>query len=312
MRKGFVIMLLLCMLMAFMPYTVAQAESKEPRVTIVSYEVMEDYVEAGAEFTLSMTVKNMNMEYDVESILITGVTENNEIIPAYGTSNQCYIAHLGPEEEKVIEFKMYVQEQVQRYSVPMKFSIDFVRDFVNETEKEETKETLFHYASMATISIPISGVGKLNVNEISAVEKVIAGTPVRVNTQLENRGEVLLENVVMHVSGDVVNGSTELAIGMIEAQTRVFNEFYIECSNIGENRVFVYFTYNDATGSEFQTEKYQFNVVKEEKTGQSSSEELSGQQDKKLEIEEWKLYVLSAIVILVIGSVFVASRRKKR
>lgn len=309
MRKMISTLFIMCFLFIVFPMNEVQAESREPRLMITGFEITNDYVIPGEDFVLSLTVKNMNTKNVTESILISGSTKNGEIVPSYGMSNQAYISRLEPEEETTIEFNFHVQEQVEQYNVIMEFSFDFVGEFY------DNGGDLYHYGSVATVAIPIGGIGTLNVNDLSVVEQGIVGTPIRINSHLENSGKLLLEDIVLHISGDVKDGEKNIAVGSIEAGGKKFDEVYVDSAMEGKNNISIYYTYKDEDGNVYQTKNYDYEInmiERGETVTENHLENGETEVEKGISIAIWQVCLIIAVIILIVGSiVFYRSRKRK-
>ena len=100
--KGFFLLAGLWLL--YMPLR-AQAINLEnsPYIMVESYELSDEKIVPGEDFTLSLTLKNYSVSVTARDVLVN-VENPGGIAPVYGTVSQTWVDEMGPGETATVSF----------------------------------------------------------------------------------------------------------------------------------------------------------------------------------------------------------------
>lgn len=75
-----------------------------PMVVVDSYQVTNEKIVPGEDFTLSLVLKNYNMNEAADEVLLD-ISNPVGVAPVYGTVSQIYVGDIGPGESKEIDIE---------------------------------------------------------------------------------------------------------------------------------------------------------------------------------------------------------------
>ena len=107
------------------------------RLEIADYYIEGDVLVPGTEAVIHMTVKNFSESYDAFNAYMTLSTDSGKIYPIYGNDNQYYIGTLGRGQEKEIEVKARIADDLNSSVV------DLACSFAIRTNEDTTYNTTY-------------------------------------------------------------------------------------------------------------------------------------------------------------------------
>ena len=223
-----------------------------PKIIVKEYQANPVIVDAGKNFTLSLTLENTS-DKEVKNIrtVLTPTpaeTATNEskgsVFTPVNSSNTFYVDSIPPKSTVVKTMEFYVLPD----AAPKNYTIDVSMDYEDrENNPYETKDI---------IGINVKQTLNLEVGEITVDEMGSIGAPVYINFQFFNTGKVKLSNMKVDIEGEGFD--TSQALTYYKTLTVSNNEYYdgtIIPTTEGKQDGKVVFTFEDETGEEHRIEK---------------------------------------------------------
>lgn len=295
--------LILAVILGFtIPVKVSAVENDQPRVMVTDYELEGGGIIPGESSQLILTLKNMNYEYSVYSVLITcqsSATDGTPNVSAeYGTSNQAYIDTMGPGEQKQTVISLQAADTLASERIDCTLNISF-KDNVNGMSSTDT-----------VIQLPIKQ-DNLKIKRAYVPKTAVLGAKNRISATYENIQNEEIYNAVMTVRGSGME-SRSIELGTVSSGSRKSQEVYIVFDSLGEQSISVELSYEDAKGNTYitKTKSYQVEVL-------SNAEDNIHGGDNQTITTSQNIVILkqagcvAAIILCIAGFVFITRREKK-
>lgn len=270
------------------------------RVLLSSYEVVEGSFTPGENVTLSLKFTNPNSQKDAYNILITYATDNSNVLPVYGHSNQVYINYIEAKQEKTVEIQLAVPEGITDTEARMGYHVSYSDD------------TSSSYDYSGTIAAPLYANCQLDVQDIFVSESSVAGDNSLLSLTYENKGKQPLENVTLELKYDDKEEAVEL--DRLAAEQTENLEHYLVFDTTGQQEINLKMSYTDQNGISYSTDEYTYSVEVMEQSDHIQSETKSSQPEGKgsLYLTGVQLFVMAAVLIAaIIGGIFLFGKNDK-
>lgn len=289
-KFGYVI----CLLFFFMLFS-TDADAKG--VIVKDYKVNSDAAMYGEKCTLSFTIENTEDTF-VSDILVT-VSTNELIYPVYGKTNQIYVGTIEAEETKTISFEFKISEKAKDV-ILVPISLDY---YIGEKAVSDS--------NYATIAIPVSDLCEYSVKSIALEQNATNPSMVMLSVSSGNDGNATVYGVVMHLAGDISEGSETITIGDVTAGEQNYEDYYVSFSGMGEKTLKVSFSYQDAHGNWYETPEKVL-TTKIEKPSTGNTDVVIGNENNESDNQENKIILICGLLILAIIIVVAVMRWRKK
>lgn len=268
-----------------------------PRVMVSDYQIKEERVIGGKEFTLKITLENTAAKA-VKNVKLSLSTENGEILPADGAGT-AYIAEIAANSKQDFSFKMKavsgLEEKAYKISV--------------KTEYESSGG--MGYTVDEAIFLPVFMEQRVSVSDFfTDKDDFELGDTVELSATVNNMGEGTLYNVLVKAKGDNIK-ETSTYLGNIASGKNGIVDILTKATVVTEgdhknNKIVV--TYEDKEGNVSEQEvKFEVAVSK------PLYEKLEKVKKDDKGIQTVKLIVEIIVVIAVLaGGIFFYIKWKKR
>lgn len=295
--KNLIKVFILCIMVAVgvamgIPSTVNATGEANPRLLVESYTITDDEVKPGEEFELILKIRNTSLFYDTYSVVVMVTDETGSVYPIYGSSDQRYIERVYARNSWDITIPLKAIDNIDLDTIPLKVTITYNDNYFIEKQVNYTM-----------INLPVRLTGALNVVTCGVPNTTTRGTKARINTTYENNGTRALYNVTMNVSGGDAFSPISTNLYSIGGGDRKNAEVYLDCYEIGEMPIEIYFSYEDEQGEVYQTEKMQYKIsVKEAGSSEFDNTEvvIVGGSVNSITFVLMAAIVIIAIVILLL------------
>lgn len=268
---------------------------KSPQLMVENYSYGGSYVEAGKNFTLSLTMVNTSREKALRNIKISLTSEEGTFIP-YNTSNSFYIDSLAPgaRTKKEITFSTKPDAKAQTIALNL------------DSAYEDMKGNAL--TAKDIISIPVMQVTKLDIDDAAIPPEAYVGQPASVSFSFYNTGKNVLRNLKITGEGNFdTQGNVSYFVGNMEPGKNDSYDLLLIPREPGEVSGTVTFTYEDVQGE----------IRTAEKTFSMSAMEMPPMEDEMMEEipapKNYKPYYIGgAAALLIIGILIWRKRRKKK
>jgi hypothetical protein len=274
------------------------ANGIEPRLIIESYDIVKGVAIPGEQITVKFVLKNASEEKSVTNILMSYAALDNVLYPVSGDSNQVFIDQIAPEETFEAKIKLMVADEYIESTAPLSFNFQY-------QDKSSNR-----YANQVDFLFPIVQETILDVYGISVVNTSQLGAKTLVSFNYGNIGSEDIYNVMMNLEGDIVEQQKNLQLGDIVSGGKQYLDYYVNFQNIGEQKLKITYTYEDAQGKVFTIEPKDFIVKVTEKKKQSEDKLKEKNTVVPPKLELWKVLCIVGIggsiiiIILIIANTF--------
>ncbi|MDO4720393.1 MAG: hypothetical protein Q4A78_07000 [Peptostreptococcaceae bacterium] len=267
---------------------------KSPQLMVENYSYGGSYVEAGKNFTLSLTMVNTSREKALRNIKISLTSEEGTFIP-YNTSNSFYIDALAPgaRTKKEITFSTKPDAKAQTIALNL------------DSAYEDMKGNAL--TAKDIISIPVMQVTKLDIDDASIPPEAYVGQPTSVSFSFYNTGKNVLRNLKITGEGNFdTQGNVSYFVGNMEPGKNDSYDLLLIPREPGEVSGTVSFTYEDVQGEIRTVEKtFSMSAMEPPLMDEEMMEELPAQKNYK------PYYIGGAAAVLILG-IFIWRRRRKK
>ena len=234
-----------------------------PNIIIENYTYGDaEYVTAGKEFPLNITIKNVSSVSDIENLKVTisgaSLAAGNEATVAYSPSNSSntfFFDRLNSLSSVDISMKMLSLATASPNSYPI--SIDFVYEYTVKDQRYKSDRV------QETISIPLRQEDRVSINEVDVPNGgIYVNQQFTVSTSIINKGKSDIYNVNVSVSGDdFIADSNSYYIGNIKSGAEEYYDVKLTPFSAGPGSGSLKITYEDANGDEKETDlSFTFNA----------------------------------------------------
>lgn len=277
------------------PATAEATGEENPRVIIEEYSISSEEITPGQQFDLTLKVRNTSQYYDVYSVIVTVSDKTQTIYPVYGDSNQVYMDRVYARNFTEITIPMQASESITDSVIPLEVEISYNDNYFIEKQYNST-----------ILYLPIKMSGDLNVVSCSVPDTSTVGTKARISVSYENTGLKNLNNIQLHViKNDEEDITTDLY--SLSGSSTSTSDVYIECSEVGDMSISVYFTYQDDKGEVYETQEQEYTL--------SVHSVGSDAADDVLVVDEginYFTFVVMAAIVVVAFMILLILRKRKR
>ncbi len=295
-KQMMAIVFMLCVL--FMQGMTASAtglpDAPEPFIVVESYQVSEERIIPGEQFTLTLNLKNYSAVSTAHDVLID-IENPSGVAPVYGTVSQKFIGDIGPGESRQVSLEYDSWNTITRETLD--FSVAIV----------STNNTNY-----VMLRIPSGADNPFNVLDLSIPERLYATEMASASLSYRVLGEENVNNVVfsVEVDGEVLGTSQ---VGSITAGATKTQSVSFQFFGAGEYVLDFYVTYVTEEGVE-DTVLLESRVVTVEAKNllQEQPGQMGTTQDETDDNSKILILTLGGVLILAIFVVIAVILKKKR
>ena len=280
-----------------------------PRIMISKTIINPTEVEAGDEFTLSVTLQNTHSEQDLTNIKVTVTSADSDVLIGYDCSS-FYIGRISSKEEAVIEIKAKAEKN----------TLPGTKEVLLEIEYDGAKAV--PYSSSESIKFSLVQPLRLVYDNPVIPDTVNAGDTFSVAMNIMNLGLSTLHNVSVSLEADGLIPDSTLFMGNIESGASKTDDIYVFAGRLtqGKNENNENAEYGKTSGKIIIIYEDEFGQVYREECPFSCTieplvvavpTESAAESDSKPETQ-WGISVALGAVILVIISVFLVIKYRKK
>lgn len=214
-----------------------------PNIIISKYAYNKD-VKAGQEFILKLEFLNTNKQTAIENLVMT--VDAGEALSIEDSSNTTYVERMNPQEAYAKEIKLKVLPQGQAENA--KLEINFKYEFLKKEERAQA-------ASTEKLSIRFSQPDRLSIGDIQKEKETAVNEEASISIPYVNKGKTVIYNMEARLVTDMSSEETYKFLGNVEAGSSGTIDFFVTPQELGEQKVKVSVTYEDAEGNEKTVEK---------------------------------------------------------
>lgn len=267
--------------------------SQNPKVIIDNYSYGKEFIAAGEEFDLNMSLFNTNGNKSVRNVKVTLKAEDGVFSPV-GSSNSFFIESIGNKARinKAIKLKTKPDAQYQDYNIVV--SMDY----------EDGSGTKF--SADETIGIPVMQASRLVLSDIQLPDETFVNTPASISVDFYNMGRSRIRNLIINTKGDFQVKKGTLYVGNLEAGSDNYYDVSVVPQKEGEVKGKIIFNFDDEVGNQITIEK---DIVLNAKAEpEIEMPDMPQMEEKKPSKTKW---IVGLIVLLGTGFFFYKKRKKK-
>lgn len=207
-----------------------------PELTVASYRLPAEQVEAGSSFQLTLNIKNIGDEPAKNARVVLANVEGTQSLDVFsplGSGNTLCIKTLGPDESISKSMKLFVSGEAKSkiYNVVINFSCQ---------GKDGAK-----YTNSEAIGIPVIEPRALKIVSLIYPTKVKPGEKFKIYSEFINTGKYPVENLFVVFKGDFEVDYPSYYLGKFEVGGSDVFETEAAISKPGEYKGQVVFTYTN-------------------------------------------------------------------
>lgn len=267
-----------------------------PLIIVEKYEITNEKIIPGEDFTLTLTLANLSDDVTAENVLLD-VDNPNGVAPVYGTVSQIYIGDVGPGE------KLDVAMDYNSWTTITADTLDFHVTTVTSTKQ-----------NYIVLRVPAGSDSPFSVVSTNIPETVHTNEMMQFVVAFKVLGEENVKDVSLTLSSDGVR-MAESKIGIMTPGSTKTQQVYLNMAQPGEYVFDLALEYVDNTGqtmvSPVETAIVIVNEV-EEKVLQSGDDIGQNIQQEEEGMDMMLLMGISGVLILVIFMVVVILLRKNK
>ncbi|MBR1865699.1 MAG: hypothetical protein IJ801_04255 [Lachnospiraceae bacterium] len=274
----------------------------EPVVLVSACSLKPGTVEAGTDFTATVTIKNTNMAKDVQNMVIT-VDYDNEAFCFMDASESIYVTGLGKGSSMELPVHFHVNRNTREGNYKITFNMNY--DNADAATLNST----------GSIAIPVRQMMKVELTVPQIARSVTAGDTLPLDFQVMNLGRSKVYNVRCNIEGEGLVETSTAFIGNLEGGTDgtasmnlfISTKDQAEGEQYGSTEGVITMTYEDAEGQEY-TQDFSFMTTIEKPEFSTGNKK---EDEKRSAGQWWVSVVVLAVVIAGIGIVFVSRKRRE-
>lgn len=281
-----------------MTVSAGQITSPKPQLYIEGYEVTNESIMPGTEFTLTIKLRNYSKSAPAEDVVIS-VANPEGIVPEYGTVSIAYIDQIQQNGSEEVKFNYTANSTIRGSELNFNVTVSNASN-----------------ATSAQLRIPVGRLTDFEVEKSTIPESMITKKTSYASVMVENIGDNACYNVCMVArSGDVVLSSAQ--IGTIsEGKTRT-QSLGLVFEAEGEYPVDILLTYVNAEGEnkEYLISSHSIKVTEEMKNNidnqQTDTEQTTNVTEDNATQRIITICISGILVILICCVVLMLLNRRK-
>ncbi len=212
-----------------------------PRLIIDKYSIEPKTLNAGQDFTLSLSILNTSKSAKIQNVKVSIASDDGTFTTV--DSNSFYIDSISPKSR--VQKKIVLSSKPDAAAKQYMLSINY--------EYEDDKGTA--YTNKDTIGIPLQQTQRLTIGELNISSEAFVGNPIPVNISFYNMGKSTLYNLMIKLDGQFkVEGSSYFVGNFEPGKTDSFDGTIIPDAP-GTLSGSILFTYEDAAGKAYEVRK---------------------------------------------------------
>ncbi len=212
-----------------------------PRLIIDKYSIEPKTLNAGQDFTLSLSILNTSKSAKIQNVKVSIASDDGTFTTV--DSNSFYIDSISPKSR--VQKKIVLSSKPDAAAKQYMLSINY--------EYEDDKGTA--YTNKDTIGIPLQQTQRLTIGELNISSEAFVGNPIPVNISFYNMGKSTLYNLMIKLDGQFkVEGSSYFVGNFEPGKTDSFDGTIIPDAH-GTLSGSILFTYEDAAGKAYEIRK---------------------------------------------------------
>ena len=265
----------------------------EPFIVVSSYEVSDDIIIPGNNFSLTIEVENTDPKVATRGALMS-IGFPDGISTAYGSSNQMFLDKLAPGEKREVTFELYASPGYSRSLVPFVITIT--------SEVRSISSTIYAHVELDRSTFKV-------VSQ-NVPDEADAGEKIAVSFSFKSLLEEKLSNVVLSVYVDYDDkpvASTN--IGNISAGASKSQDLTFFISEVGRHRLRVELSFNLSEG-EYSTAELYSGYIRINEASEETYMQIGDAKEEALTVQN-KLIIAGCLglsVLLGIGIVLIAKK----
>lgn len=280
-------------------------KTMKPKLILSNYSLDKDYIQAGSDFGLSISLLNTHASEEIRNITVN-ISAEGDVFSPVNSSNTFYIPSIGANQD------------VQRsLTLRPKIDAEFKTQNLNLDIKYEDKDGN-ELTAREVIGIPVVQEVKLTVGEIELPNDAMIGNPVPISANFFNAGRALVRNLTIRLEGDFDTQDRSIYVGNMEPGKNSYYDATLTPTQPGEITGKVIFEFFDPIDQMYTIER-EFTLTLNEFIDPfgPGGEPFPGEMpdDPSLNGGANKTYYYiggGVLLVLVVGFVFYRRRKRKR
>lgn len=276
-----------------------------PKLVIESYEVVDEQLIPGEDFTLKLSIKNTNPYVDAHNVMLSYTSNNLVVYPVYGESNQSFIDIVPAGKTANVELHMTVLENANTTIASVSIQMDYSSNNASNS------------VSTSGLILPISASCNMKVETLSVAQSSMLGSKSLVSIAYSNQGSADIRNAKMILSGDILDDQKEVLLGDLLVGAQASKDCYVNFQHEGEQSLSISFSYEDSNGIIYSIPEEKFTTIVNPIVIDPSNSVAPAEETHQTlweELELWQVALIIggvvAILIIIITIVNAKNRRK--
>lgn len=265
----------------------------DPLIVVDHYEITDEKIVPGEDFTLKIVLKNYNMKQPAKGVLID-IDNPSGVAPVYGTVSQMYIGDIGAGESKEISI------DYNSWTTVTSDTLDFNVTIVTDTNQ-----------NYVVLRIPVGSDSPFSVLSVTAPPSVQLNELVTVSVTFKVLGEERVKDVVLVAnSGETRIGSSQ--IGILTPGITKTQQLLLSFNDLGEHTIDIALEYADESGQKQSASVVTTVITALARTIEDVPGQTPGNDVGNDGMETILLMGISGMLILVIFLVVIIVLRKNK
>lgn len=224
---------MICAICTFDMPVMADGETEDVALLYVTeYEVDNQTIIPGKEFTLKLTVENYSARATAKNVVVM-IDNPKGVVPEYGTVSVKYIDSIGPKGSAELIFKYKADEDLKVTE------LDFGAYVSSDSGNTSTP-----------LRLSVGREGDFTVDDFSVPEKIVVGKKEYISALIENVSDKDLDNVVMVFKCDnEVFASQNIGTMLTGVSKTQYVNVLFENGSQGQHSYELLLTYSDGAGT---------------------------------------------------------------
>lgn len=264
-------------------------------VMISKYDVSNQKIIPGQDFTLTITVTNYSANVNADGVKIA-IQNPVGVAPVYGTVSQGYIGTLQPGESKELSF-IY-----NSWTTIVTDTIDFNVLLSASTSDNEV-----------ILRIPSSLDAPFRIDTVTIPEQTVTGRKTDIKLTFSVLGVENVSNIVMSLEGDDFQTANSI-IGILSPGVTKSQNTSITFENPGNYPVDVYLSYTNSDGTTTKIKVYSASIIVTQGTVATETPDVNEQSKQAVDKSFNKILVIGVsgiLIIAVFGLILLLIYKKK-